>query len=68
VFADEATSALDEAAEKNLYEKLLAMVQSQNGALVSIAHRPSVATYHQQQWVFTPAAEGAEAKFVLTTA
>jgi putative ATP-binding cassette transporter len=67
VFADEATSALDEAAEKTLYEKLLAMVQSQNGALVSIAHRPSVATYHQQQWVFTPAAEGAEAKFVLTT-
>ena len=68
VFADEATSALDEAAEKNLYEKLLAMVQSQNGALVSIAHRPSVATYHQQQWVFTPAAEGADAKFVLTSA
>ena len=68
VFADEATSALDEAAEKTLYEKLLGMVQSQNGALVSIAHRPSVATYHQQQWVFTPAAEGAEAKFVLTTA
>lgn len=66
VFADEATSALDEAGEKCLYEKLLAMVQSQNGALVSIAHRPSVATYHQQQWVFTPAPEGGDAKFVLT--
>ncbi len=66
VFADEITSALDEAGEQNLYEKLVAMVQSQQGALVSIAHRPSVAAYHHQQWVFTPAPEGSDAKFVLT--
>jgi putative ATP-binding cassette transporter len=66
VFADEITSALDEAGEQNLYEKLGAMVQSQQGALVSIAHRPSVAAYHHQQWVFTPAPEGSDAKFVLT--
>ena len=66
VFADEVTSALDEAGEKNLYEKLVAMVQSQHGALVSIAHRPSVAAYHHQQWVFSPAPEGSDAKFVLS--
>jgi putative ATP-binding cassette transporter len=68
VFADEVTSALDEAGEKTLYEKLLAMVQAQHGALVSIAHRPSVAAYHQQQWVFTPSSPGSEARFVLTAA
>jgi putative ATP-binding cassette transporter len=66
VFADEITSALDEAGEKQLYEKLVAMVQAQHGALVSIAHRPSVAAHHRQQWVFAPAHEGSDAKFVLT--
>jgi vitamin B12/bleomycin/antimicrobial peptide transport system ATP-binding/permease protein len=70
VFADEATSALDEEAEHVLYDKLKAMVQAQGGALVSIAHRPGVAAYHAQQWVFeatgqaTPAPEGA-AQFTL---
>ena len=54
VFADEVTSALDEATEQAMYEKLLRMVREQNGALVSIAHRPGVAAYHRQQWVFTP--------------
>ncbi|PIT71920.1 ABC transporter ATP-binding protein/permease [Limnohabitans sp. B9-3] len=71
VFADEVTSALDEASEKILYEKLRAMVQTQGGALVSIAHRPGVAAYHAQQWVFestgqaAPTPEGA-AQFTLT--
>ncbi len=65
VFADEATSALDEAGEKVLYEQLLALVRAQSGALVSIAHRPGVATFHQTQWVFTPAPEGSAQKFVL---
>jgi putative ATP-binding cassette transporter len=71
VFADEVTSALDEASEKALYEKLKAMVQAQGGALVSIAHRPGVAAYHAQQWVFeatgqaSPAASRA-AQFTLT--
>jgi vitamin B12/bleomycin/antimicrobial peptide transport system ATP-binding/permease protein len=50
LFVDEATSALDEAAERTLYERLQAMVQQHNGALVSIAHRPSVAAFHRQQW------------------
>jgi len=65
VFADEATSALDEAAEKVLYEQLLTLVRAQGGALVSIAHRPGVAAFHQTQWVFTPAPEGSAQKFVL---
>jgi putative ATP-binding cassette transporter len=50
LFADEATSALDEAAEKTLYERLRAMVAAENGALVSIAHRPSVAAFHDRVW------------------
>lgn len=51
LFVDEATSALDEAAEKTLYERLRALVAAQNGALVSIAHRPGVADFHARQWV-----------------
>jgi putative ATP-binding cassette transporter len=65
VFADEATSALDEAAEKALYEKLLTMVREEGGGLVSIAHRPSVASHHETVWQFAPAPEGSAAKFVL---
>jgi putative ATP-binding cassette transporter len=50
IFADEATSSLDEEAEKILYERLLALVKSGNGAIVSIAHRHSVATWHSRTW------------------
>ena len=66
VFADEATSALDEAAEKLLYEKLLTLVREAGGALVSVAHRPGVASYHDTVWQFVPTDEGSAAKFVLT--
>ena len=66
VFADEATSALDEALEQAMYEKLLAMVSANNGALVSVAHRPSVAAFHNQQWVFEAAPVGNSAKFAIT--
>jgi vitamin B12/bleomycin/antimicrobial peptide transport system ATP-binding/permease protein len=65
VFADEITSALDETAEKTLYEKLLNMVREQGGGLVSIAHRPAVASFHETAWQFLPAPEGSTAKFVL---
>jgi putative ATP-binding cassette transporter len=65
VFADEATSALDEDSEKHVYEKLKAMVQAQDGALVSIAHRPGVAAYHAQQWVFEAAPPDNAAQFTL---
>ena len=51
IFADEATAALDEVAEKTLYEKLQAHIQSVKGGMVSIAHRPTVAAFHNRQWV-----------------
>ena len=54
IFADEATSALDEAAEKTLYDRLLASVKAANGSLVSIAHRPAVAAFHGKLWELLP--------------
>jgi putative ATP-binding cassette transporter len=65
VFADEVTSALDEAAEKTLYEKLLTMVREEGGGLVSIAHRPSVASHHETVWQFVATPDGSAAKFDL---
>ena len=65
VFADEATSALDEATEKVIYERLLLMVIRQGGALVSVAHRPSVAAYHQRLWQLVNVSEGSIKSHVL---
>jgi len=47
LFLDEATSALDEASEARLYQ----LIQSRlpKAAMVSIAHRSAVATYHQRR-------------------
>jgi putative ATP-binding cassette transporter len=59
VLADEATSALDEPAEKTLYQRLLAMVRRNGGALVSIAHRPALDEFHQRQWQLEKTPEGA---------
>jgi vitamin B12/bleomycin/antimicrobial peptide transport system ATP-binding/permease protein len=50
IFADEATSALDVEAENTLYKKLIAGVLLAKGAIISIAHRPSVAAFHNQTW------------------
>jgi putative ATP-binding cassette transporter len=65
VFADEATSALDEGAEATLYQRLRALVAQRQGGLVSIAHRPGVAAFHQRQWLLEPQAAGSEALFKL---
>ncbi|MEX1167332.1 MAG: ABC transporter ATP-binding protein/permease, partial [Hydrogenophaga sp.] len=54
LFVDEATSALDEAAEATLYARLLERVKAVDGALVSIAHRPAVAQFHDKQWQLQP--------------
>jgi putative ATP-binding cassette transporter len=54
IFADEATSALDEAAEQTLYTRMVAQVDSAQGALLSIAHRPAVAGFHQRVWELMP--------------
>jgi vitamin B12/bleomycin/antimicrobial peptide transport system ATP-binding/permease protein len=50
IFADEATSALDVEAENTLYKRLLAGVLLAKGAIISIAHRPSVAAFHNKTW------------------
>ncbi len=65
VFADEATSALDETSETLIYKRLLALVNTAQGALVSIAHRPSVAAFHSRRWELTKAPEGAPALYTL---
>ena len=67
IFADEATSALDEAAEKTVYEKLLAHVKAVGGGMVSIAHRPNVAAFHNQLWELERSPDGASARFHLAT-
>ena len=53
VFADEATSTLDVAAEETLYGRLKALTREGGGALVSIAHRPAVAAFHDTRWALT---------------
>ena len=66
VLADEATSALDEAAEKTVYKRLLALVHQSGGAIISIAHRPSVAELHSQHWQISPQAAGGAALYQLS--
>jgi len=63
VFADEATSALDEATEASVYKRLLALVESAQGALISIAHRPGVAAFHNRRWTLLPQPKGAPARY-----
>lgn len=50
IFADEATSALDEASEKSVYGKLLEHLDRVQGALLSIAHKPSTSAFHSGRW------------------
>jgi len=66
VFADEATSALDEATESSVYKQLLALVDTAQGAIISIAHQPSVAAFHSRQWTLEKQPEGAPALYKLT--
>lgn len=65
IFADEATSALDETTESSVYKQLLALAQRSQGALISIAHRPSVAAFHQQRWTMVKQPDGAPARYKL---
>jgi hypothetical protein len=41
------------------------MVREEGGGLVSIAHRPSVASHHETVWQFVATPDGSAAKFVL---
>ena len=65
VFSDEATSALDAPTENILYERLVALVEKAQGAIISIAHKPSVADFHAQRWTLEPQPEGAPALYRL---
>ena len=58
LFVDEGTSALDETAERTVYGRLQALVAAQGGALISIAHRPAVAAFHEKQWTLVDNAAG----------
>ena len=59
IFADEATSALDAPTEEALYRELIAMVRANGGGLLSVAHRQSVAAFHDRLWVLQPNEDGA---------
>ena len=65
VLADEATSALDLEAENTVYQRLQALTERGGGALLSIAHRPSVAAFHPRSWKLLPQAAGDGARFGL---
>ncbi len=52
LFMDEATSALDEDNERHVYE--LVSQRLAESAIVSIAHRPSVAAYHRRRLAINP--------------
>ncbi|HXJ34139.1 MAG TPA: ABC transporter ATP-binding protein/permease [Candidatus Eisenbacteria bacterium] len=52
LFLDEATSALDEATEAHVYREL--GTQLPDTTIVSIAHRPGVAAYHERRLVLAP--------------
>ncbi len=56
LFLDEATAALDEETERYLYDLLHQHLP--NTTLVSIAHRPGVATHHQRRITFTTNGNG----------
>jgi putative ATP-binding cassette transporter len=52
LFLDEATSALDEATEAHVYRELGRTLPETT--IVSIAHRPNVAAYHERRLVLAP--------------
>jgi len=66
VMADEATSALDEASEQLIYQRLQTMTHRRGGGLVSIAHRPALAAFHNRVWRLEPVA-GTEREFRLVS-
>jgi putative ATP-binding cassette transporter len=65
IFADEATSALDAETEESIYKTLLAQVKHAQGAIISIAHRPSVAAFHSRRWVLERLPDDELARFTI---
>lgn len=68
LFADEASSALDGPTEAAVYERMKAGVLARQGALMSVAHRESVARFHDQTWVMRTAPDGTEGTATLVAA
>ena len=66
LFSDEATSALDEASEQALLTLLRQRLPGTG--LVSIAHRPALAAFHQQVVTFAPTGLDAGPRFRLVPA
>jgi putative ATP-binding cassette transporter len=56
VFLDKATSALDPEMEKCVYDLIAEKLP--RATLLSVAHRPEVAAYHERRWALMPAGEG----------
>ena len=48
-----------------MYDKLSALVQRRNGALVSIAHRPGVAAFHTRRWTLEKRPQGEETVYTI---
>ena len=55
------------ASEETVYRKLLAMVEKTGGGIVSIAHRASVAAFHNRRWTLQATPAGAGARYTLET-
>jgi putative ATP-binding cassette transporter len=68
IFADEATSALDVESENTLYKRLLTAVFLAKGAIISIAHRPSVAAFHNTTWTLEKSTADTETAYVVAIA
>lgn len=64
LFLDEATSALDDETEQLMY--CLLVDELPQVTLVSVAHRNSVAKYHQSCWRFSRAEENQPARMALS--
>jgi putative ATP-binding cassette transporter len=56
VFLDKATSALDEEMEKRVYTLLAERLP--RTTVISVAHGPEVAAYHDRRWTIVPNAQG----------
>lgn len=56
LFLDEATSALDDETEQHVYSLLVTDLPQTS--VISVAHRNSVAKYHQHCWLFKPQDDG----------
>ena len=63
VLADEATSALDVPAEQTLYQRLQSLTEAAGGALISIAHRPTVQAFHNRRWQLAAQPDDSPARY-----